>query len=63
MSKRIKQIKIYKEELKKYLLDAQAVQKKYYNKKHILKEFEIKNKVLLFIKNIRTKYIKKKLDY
>ena len=60
--KRIKQIKIYKE-LKKYLLDVQAVQKKYYNKKYMPKKFKIENKVLLFIKNIQIKYIKKKLDY
>jgi len=62
-SKRIKQMRTHKEELKKHLLDAQAIQKKYYNKKHIPKEFKIGDKVLLSIKNIQTKYIKKKLDY
>jgi len=62
-SKRIKQIRIRREELEKHLLDAQAIQKRYYNKGHMPKEFEIGDEVLLSIKNIRTKYIKKKLDY
>ena len=51
-SKRIKQTRICREELKKYLLDAQAIQKKYYNKKYILKEFKIGDEVILSIKNI-----------
>ena len=62
-SKRIKQIRIYREELKKHLLDAQATQKRYYNKGYIPKEFEIGDEVLLSIKNIWMKRIKKKLDY
>jgi len=45
-------MRIRREELKKYLLDAYAVQKRYYNKKYILKEFKIGDEVLLFIKNI-----------
>jgi len=45
------------------LLDTQAIQKRYYNKGHIPKEFEIGDEVLLSIKNIRTKRIKKKLDH
>ena len=51
-SKRIKQIRIRRKELKKHLLDTQAMQKRYYNKIYILKEFEIEDEVLLFIKNI-----------
>ena len=61
-SKRIKQIRICKKKLKKYLLDAQATQKRYYNKKYMPKEFEIGDKVLLSIKNIWIKCIKKKLN-
>jgi len=62
-SKRIKQMRIRREELKKHLLDAQAIQKRYYNKGHMPKKFEIGDEVLLFIKNIWTKYIKKKLNH
>jgi len=62
-SERIKQMRIRREELKKHLLDAQAIQKRYYNKGHIPKEFEIGDEVLLSIKNIWTKRIKKKLNY
>ena len=62
-SKRIKQMRIRRKKLKKYLLDAQATQKKYYNEKYMPKEFKIGNKVLLSIKNIWIKYIKKKLNH
>ena len=62
-SKRVTQIRTLREKLKKHLLNTQAVQKRYYNEKHIPKEFEIGDKVLLSIKNIQIKYVKRKLDY
>jgi len=56
-------MRIRREELKKHLLDAQAIQKRYYNKGYMPKEFKIGDEVLLSIKNIQIKCIKKKLDH
>ena len=56
-------MRICKEELKKHLLNAQAIQKRYYDEKYMFKKFKIGDKVLLSIKNIWMKCIKKKLNY
>ena len=49
--------------LKSNLKKAKKIQKKYYNKKYKLKNFQISNKVIIRLKNISTLQPVKKLDH
>ena len=58
----VKQMKKIYKELEKNLKAATESQTKYYNAKHMLKNFTIEDKVLLSIKNLQMQYSSWKLD-
>jgi hypothetical protein len=60
---KVLKIMILKNQLYKRLKNAKENQVKYYDKKHIFRIFNVKNKILLNFKNIHTFKLFKKLDH
>ena len=61
--KRAEELIKIREFLKSNLKKAKEMQKKYYNKKHKPRGFQISNKVMIRLKNISTLQPVKKLDH
>ncbi len=60
---KILKITILRNQLYKRLKETKKNQIKYYDEKHILRIFNVENKILLNFKNIHTSRSFKKLDY
>lgn len=60
---RVTELQVIREECTKLLQDARAAQAKYANAQRLPQLFEVGEKVLLSAKNIKTKRLKKKLDF
>ena len=61
--KHLEKMKEIHEEVHSAIVDAQAMQAKYYDAKHTQRKYEVGNMVMLNAKNIRTDRPSKKLDY